>query len=348
MYLVIRFLLWGRILWLWGILLFLLASCGEQNLEPVSAPQRPENFPEPHYTHRQNPFSREGFELGRSLFFDPILSKNKDISCASCHDPKLAFSDGNKQFSIGHEGQLADRHSPALFNLAWNKSFMWDGGITHLEFVPFAPLTHPKEMAADVSVLLERLNEDPEYAMAFQELFATRPINDQQLFRALSMYMSDLVSASSKYDDYVLGRRSLSTQEESGLAIFRQKCASCHAEPLFTNYSFHNIGLDLISDDPGRFRISKDSLDFGAFKVPSLRNVAVTWPYMHDGRFSSLQEVLDHYDHGTLLSPSLSALLKNPLRPGIPLSSSEQEALLAFLQTLTDNNFLNRSDLIPQ
>jgi cytochrome c peroxidase len=227
------------------------------------------------------------------------------------------------------------RNSPGLFNLAWNTSFMWDGGINHIEIMSLAPLTDPNEMNMDMGELLQKLSSIPEYPNLFNKAFGSAEITDQRLFYALTQFMVMLVSSESKYDKYIKGEISLSSDEQAGLELFNQHCATCHSSPLLTDYSFRNNGLSLHPDDIGRERITLNSADRGKFKVPSLRNIALTFPYMHDGRFSTLEEVIDHYRIGIVESETIDPLLAN----GISLSSSEKEKLITFLHTLSDQSF---------
>lgn len=308
--------------------------------EPYSQPIRPASFPQAVYQFSSNTYSKQGFLLGRKLFYDPILSINNTVSCGSCHKQAYAFSDAGLAFSKGINGQTGKRNSPAIFNMAWNKSFMWDGGVNHLEIMPFSPINNPLEMGEDLTHLIKKLNDNPEYARLFKQVFNKDQIDDQQLFYALAQFLGNIVSANSRYDQYLQGVGNFTSREQDGYAVFKANCSSCHTEPLFTNYTYQNNGIDSTFDDAGRFRITRDSTDLGKFKVPTLRNIALTYPYMHDGRFSSLEEVISHYADHVLQSNTLSpALVKNGT-PGLHLSAGEQQALVEFLQTLTDEQLL--------
>lgn len=299
------------------------------------------DFPQP----ERNPMSKEGVLLGRKLFFDPNLSSNGQVSCATCHQPNLAFTDGVNLSKKGVSGNELHRHSPPLFNLAWSTSgLFWDGGAVDLESLNFGPILHPDEMAADLKEIVAYLIHDEEYAQLFEQAFPNLPIQSASISRAIAQYTRTLISQTSKYDEWKKGKASMSTLELQGYQLYQKHCSSCHREGLFTDLDFHNNGLDLTYPDPpaleglylGRFRISFDSLDLGAYKTPSLRNVTLTAPYMHDGRFESLEEVLDHYQSGIQVNKSLAPQLKE----GIPLSSNERKALLAFLKTLQDDSFV--------
>jgi cytochrome c peroxidase len=302
----------------------------------------PDYFPAPVYQFNNNALQKDRFELGKKLFFDKNLSSNGSISCASCHSQAHAFADHNVSFSAGVGNQLGDRNSPSIANMIWSPSFMWDGGVNHIEVFSVAPLTNPVEMNETMLNVVNKLNSSSEYKNLFKKAYNLDVITDQVLLRALTIYMSMIVSADSRYDQYRQGKISLSTEEMSGLNLFRQKCASCHTEPLFTNYSFRNNGLDSVFSDLGRGRITNNPIDYGKFKVPSLRNVELTYPYMHDGRFWNLEEVLDHYAHGIVTSNTLDPILSSPMS----LTDTEKEQIIKFLKTLTDwtlisNHLLN-------
>ncbi|MCE2963253.1 MAG: cytochrome-c peroxidase [Chitinophagales bacterium] len=306
---------------------------------------RPKHFPVAHYTHSNNPYTREGFELGKRLFFDPILSRDTTISCASCHHQSHAFADRGIALSIGIKGGVSSRNSPPIFNMAWSKSFMWDGGINHIEIMPFAPIINPKEMDDNLNNIIRKLNQHPNYPKLFQTVFRKTNIDDQQLFWALAQYMSNLVSANSRYDLFIAGKENFTTSEMKGLKLFRQHCESCHKEPLMTDYGFHNNGLDEQFKDQGRYRISQNEIDLGRFKTPSLRNVELTAPYMHDGRIASLSEVIEHYSSKIKSSPTLSSPLGEHVG-GFQFSDEEKDALVDFLHTLTDEEFITNKALV--
>ncbi len=331
-------------------MLIIFVSCKHQDVskdqEPYTA-TRPTHFPQAHYQYGDNKFTEEGFILGRLLFHDPILSIDSTVSCASCHKQKDAFADRWNALSKGVNNGFANRNVPPIFNMAWNTSFMWDGGVNHIEVSPLAALQSPLEMGENLNSIVGKLNRSQHYPELFKKAFHKDTINIQQLFWALAQYVSNIVSAKSRYDNYITGNGSLTEQELKGLAVFRSHCASCHKEPLFTDYSFRNNGIDSVfTVDSGRYRITQDDADWGKFKVPTLRNIELTNPYMHDGRFNTLNEVLDHYTLNVKSSKTLSPLLKqdNGLN-GIPLSSQEREQLKAFLLTLTDEELLSDENL---
>jgi cytochrome c peroxidase len=328
-------------IWLWAILWIVQSSCIKSVEIPPENPDivrldYPSYFPLPHYNFESSTLTRKKIELGRQLFYDPILSSDSTISCASCHIQQAAFADPGKQFSAGVNQQLGLRNSPSMFNLIWNTSFMWDGGVNHIEIMPFSPLTQPNEMNEDMKNILVKLNKHPEYSKRFYEAFMSKPITTTQFFYAFAQFMGSMLSVQSKYDEVKQGKQSFSPSELNGYKLYQQFCSSCHVEPLFTNFIFENNGLDTFFKDEGRYRINLDSSDLGKFKTPSLRNVALTSPYMHDGRFVSLEDVINHYNNGIRTSKTLSPKL--PLNR--KLSLQEEQDIISFLNTLTDSAFV--------
>ncbi len=321
-------------------LVFLLFSCKKDNeIVPVDnfGFKKPSYFPQPHYTFENNTLTKLRFELGRDLFYDTILSLDNSISCASCHSQTHGFSDHNVALSAGVNGTLGVRNSPSLANLAWYPSFMWDGGVNSIETFSVAPITNPLEMHETIYQVIGKLNANTTYRSKFKLAFAVDSITDQKMLQALGQYMAMLISDDSKYDKYKKGTYTFTADENEGYTLFQSKCASCHTEPLFTDFSFRNNGLDANFSDLGRGLITQNSADNGKFKVPSLRNVQLTYPYMHDGRYFTLSLVLDHYATGVqssfTLDPSLAA--------GIPLTAYEKLKIIAFLKTLTDYTFMS-------
>ncbi len=301
--------------------------------------ETPKAFPPAQYNFAGNPLTREKFELGRKLFYDGILSKDGNFPCASCHQQFAAFSTYDHDFSHGYNNQFSTRNAPGLFNLAWQKEFMWDGGINNLEVQSLSPLTAHNEMAEDLGHIISKLKADNNYRALFKAAFGEDDINSQKLLKALTQFMVMLVSANSRYDRVQQGKAVFTPSERNGYALFKAKCAACHAEPFFTDFSYRNNGMPLHPQlkDMGRMRITGRSEDSLKFKVPSLRNVAVTFPYMHDARFYSMDQVLRHYATGIVNSPTLDPLLVNK----IPLTPAERTDIKAFLKTLTDSSFLH-------
>jgi len=319
---------------------FLLLSSCKKEVEPQLEPFKfiaPSHFPEQQYHFEGNKVTMRRFELGKRLFFDPGLSVNNSVSCATCHAQVHAFADHNVALSSGVFGRLGKRNSPSIANMAWSPSFMWDGGVNHLEIFSVAPITDTNEMNETMYNVVQKLNADESYVRAFRRAYNVDEVNDQVLLKALTVYMAMIVSDQSKYDKWIRGEVALTPEENTGRVLFDQKCASCHGGTLQTDYSFRNNGLDSVFTDLGRGRITNDYNDHGKFKVPSLRNVALTYPYMHDGRFFSLKEVLDHYSDGILPSHSLDPDLVN----GIQMTETEKAQIIAFLETLTDFELLS-------
>ncbi len=298
----------------------------------------PAGFPEPQYKFEGNMLTSEGFELGKKLFYDGRLSKDGNFSCASCHQQFAAFATFDHDLSHGFNNQFTTRNAPALFNLVWQKEFQWDGGVNHIEVQPLAPITAANEMAEDINNVINKLKQDNGYKQLFKAAYGDDEINSQRMLKAITQFVGSLVSANSKYDKVKRGERSFTYAEQTGYAAFQAKCASCHKEPLFTDLSYRNNGMPLNKDlkDYGRMRITGKKEDSLKFKVPSLRNVYQSFPYGHDGRFYSLDNVLNHYSSGIQNSATLDPLLKNK----ISFTTEERYYLKIFLATLTDSSFI--------
>lgn len=298
----------------------------------------PEGWPKPVYNFSQNPVTKEGFELGRKLFYDGRLSKDGNFPCASCHQQFGAFATYDHALSHGYDNSFTTRNAPALFNLAWQPAFMYDGGVNHLDVQPLVPMTSPNEMHEIIDSVLVKLRADKVYWQMFKAAFGSEEINTQRLTKALSQFLVMIVSSNSLYDKVKRGEATFNLPQRLGYEIFRQKCNVCHTEPLFTDFSYRNVGLavDSFLNDSGRMRITRLASDSLKFKVPSLRNVMVTFPYGHDGRFYSVLDVMNHYRNGVVNGPTTDSLVKN-----MKLSNYEIGQLTAFLYTLTDSTLLN-------
>jgi cytochrome c peroxidase len=304
----------------------------------------PEDWPIPVYNFSQNPLTKEGFKLGRKLFFETKLSKDNTVSCGTCHQPFAAFAQIEHNVSHGIEERIGTRNSPALFNLNWHTSFFWDGGVNHIELQPFGPITNPLEMDETLVNIVSKLQADAGYKQLFKDAFGTEEVTTQKIARSLAQFMGLMVSSNSKYDKHMRNENggTFTAQEQNGLNLFKNKCSSCHTEPLFSDFTFRNNGLELITNtkgviDSGRGIITPDEpSSYYKFKVPSLRNLKYTTPYMHDGRFTTIDQVLEHYATGVHQTPNLDPLLTS----GIPLTASEKEDLKAFLNTLNDEEFV--------
>ncbi len=286
--------------------------------------------------------SDKGFALGKKLFFDPLLSRDNSVSCNNCHQQSRAFADTPLHpTSIGIENRFGVRNAPALNNLAFVNEFFWDGGVTHLDFVPINAIESDIEMGETLENVVSKLNEHETYPELFKAAFGIDKITSPYMLHALSQFTVMMVSASSRYDKYVMGEGTLSDDELLGLALFKQKCGTCHSGELFSDFSYRNNGLSASFGDIGRGLITESESDNGKFRVPSLRNIEVTAPYMHNARFQTLEEVLDHYAEGMINSPSIDPVfMKDGKVIGIPLTSSEKSQIIAFIKTLTDDEFL--------
>ena len=303
----------------------------------------PEFFPEPSYTFRNNPVTEAGFELGRKLFFDPILSRDSTIACSSCHSQSVAFADPQHRLSIGINDRIGKRNAPPISNLAFQQRFFWDGGVTHVDFIPVNAIENEVEMDNDIATITEKLRNHQEYPEMFNQAFGGDTINSGRFLHALAQFTVMMISANSDYDKYLRGEKALLDERAlKGMNTFEQHCAPCHQGILFTSGGFENNGLDATFDkDTGRALVTENDLDLGKFRVPSLRNVGLTAPYMHDGRLATLMDVLDHYSDGVKVSPTLSPQLRQGDQLGIPLTIEEKQNLVSFLETLSDHEFIN-------
>lgn len=322
-------------------LVITINSCVPDVEPPVTQPlfYQPEGFPATSGQLNDNPVTYYGFTLGKKLFYDPILSVDSTVSCGTCHQQWGAFSNLDHKLSHGINDLEGTRNSPPLFNLAWHSNFFWDGGSSHIDMQPISPITNPVEMNENLPNVLVKLRRSIYYPAMFQKAFGSDTITTQGMTRALAQFMSSLISANSKYDKVKAGTATLTPDEQSGYNLFKAKCESCHKEPLMTDLNFRNNGLDLyFANDPGRARITLQPSDSGKFKVPSLRNIAVTYPYMHDGRLNSLSKVIDHYRSGIVQSSTIDPLLSSG---NMVISDAEKQQLILFLNTLTDPVFLS-------
>lgn len=295
-----------------------------------------------------NPLTNEGVELGAKLFHDTQFSQDKMQSCASCHMQEHAFTDARKT-SVGFMNQTGTRSAMPLINLAWKSSFFWDGRAPTLRKQVEDPIQNPVEMHSTLPLIVQRVEATPEYPPLFEKAFGTPEVNFDRIARALEQYLLTRVSFNSKFDRAMKGGEALTPEEQRGFQLFNTEydpargqygadCFHCHGGALFQSVTFANNGLDLNPADPGRYKITHHDGDMGKFAVPSLRNVALTAPYMHDGRFATLEEVIDHYDHGVVRSGTLDPNLAKHPKAGLGLSAADKQALVAFLKTLTDDS----------
>jgi cytochrome c peroxidase len=299
----------------------------------------PAGFPSPVYNFSNNPLTEEGFALGRKLFHDNRLAKNADVTCASCHQQHAAYTTFDHDLGHGTNHQHTKRNVPGIFNMAWHHEFEWDGRVTNLPDQSLSCMTAPEKMGEDVNTVIGKLNMDPEYKKMFGEAFGDENISGDRMAKALTQFVAMLVSSDSRYDKMKKGEVQFNTSEENGYQLFKDKCASCHAEPFFTDFSYRNNGLPLnqYHIDYGRFNVTGNPADSMKFKVPSLRNVALTAYYAHDGRFVAISQMLNHYSAGIVQSTTLDPSLKNM----IPLSDLEKFYLEEFLFTLNDSSLIS-------
>lgn len=307
---------------------------------------RPSNFPELAYNLSVNPPTQAGFELGKKIFYDGRLSADGTISCGFCHIQQDAFTHHGHSLSHGINNLVGLRNTPPIQNMAYLDTFMWDGAATHLDMQPIVPITSEVEMGGNFPDIMAMMNADATYRTLFSRAFPGEPIDSEHMLKALGQFMVMMESSNSRFDKYRRGEAGgeLNPQELSGLAIFNQKCSGCHATDLQTDQSFRNNGLAVNPqlNDKGREEVTALTQDRYKFRVPSLRNIGKTAPYMHDGRFYTLNAVLNHYASGVQDSPTLDASLRSSDGTlGIPLTASEKSDIIAFLQTLTDEEFLS-------
>ena len=307
------------------------------------------HFPPPRLP-LDNPLTEEGVALGRKLFHDPILSVNGKQSCSSCHKPDAGFVDGDRPVSLGAKGGEGTRNSMPLFNLAWKEKFFWDGRAPSLRSQVLMPIQSPAEMHESLPRVREKLRSHKEYPLLFERAFGAGQVDVSRMARALEQFLLTLVSYESRFDRAMRNQAKLTDEEKQGFLLFSTEydprrglfgadCFHCHGGPLFGSNGFFNNGLDEEITDAGLGAISGREYDRGRFSTPSLRNVELTAPYMHDGRFKSLEEVIGHYNHGIKRSPSLDPNLAKHPKGGIQLNAQDQRALVAFLKTLTDEKY---------
>jgi cytochrome c peroxidase len=310
------------------------------------------DFPSPNIP-ADNALTKEGVMLGRMLFYEKKLSKDGSQSCADCHVQKDGFSD-MRQFSIGVEKLPGKRQAMAIFNLAWHKNGMfWDGRAPHVRDQALMPIQDPLEMNETLDNAIAKLKADKRYTDQFIRAFGDDNITPERMGLAMEQFEFTMISNKSKYDGYLAGTATLTESEERGRALFfaeydpfsgqkGAECFHCHAGYNFTNDQYMNNGLDADADfkDEGRYKVTNDPTDKAKFKVPSLRNIELTAPYMHDGRFATLEEVVEHYNFGAINSSTIDPLMQYNLSPGLQLTGQDKADLIAFLKTLTDTSFL--------
>ncbi|MGB0930399.1 MAG: cytochrome-c peroxidase [Chitinophagales bacterium] len=311
-------------------------------------------------TNSVNPLTKEGVHLGRMLFYDPILSGDSTQACASCHNQEFGFTDNEKTFSEGIDGIEGNRNSMAIINLVWKDRFFWAGRSGSLEEQALEPVPNPIEMHLEWGEAIVRLMRNVDYRVAFYKAFGIKTIQKEDVANALAQFERTLISIDAPYDQYYLGLNDdLSEDAIEGRAIFFSEvgdCFHCHGNDvnnLFAVNLFANDGLDSAEDylglaDKGLGSITGNEIDNGMFRVPTLRNIELTAPYMHDGRFQTLEEVVEHYDSGMKYSPNLdpnfAVRFKNGVYQGLGLTEKEKRQLVTFLESLTDTAFINNPD----
>lgn len=298
----------------------------------------PKGFPAPVYNYKSNPLTKEGFALGRRLFYDGRLSLDGNMACASCHQQFAAFADFEHVFSHGINSRFTLRNAPPLFNLAWHQDFHLDGAINHIEVQPLAPITGSNEMGTSIDSIIIKVQKDAAYRKMFKQAFGSEQVNSQKILHALAQFTGSIVSADSRYDKVKRGEAVFNEWEALGYKVFQQRCNSCHTEPLFTDLKYYNIGIgvDSFLNDYGKMMISGNKADSLKFKTPSLRNISRTAPYMHDGRYWGLSTALNHWQTLDTSDHSADTLIRN----GKPLDKMEVKYLVSFLHSLLDSVLL--------
>lgn len=323
--------------------LCILESCrkhdGEFSRPTPLAFKIPEGWPAPERDiFQNNPLTEQGFQLGKRLFYDGILSKDGGSPCSSCHQPVAAFGTFNHDLSHGYNHSHTKRNAPPLFNLAWMREMNWDGGSPDLESVSLAQINDIIFMGENTSDVVNKLLNHPEYPGLFKAAFGSSGVNAERLSKALAQFVGSFISAESKYDKVKRGEASFNVNEAAGYLVYKARCANCHTEPLFTDFSYRNNGLpkDGFLQDNGRMNVTGNSSDSLKFRVPSLRNTGFTYPYMHDGRKISLQKIVDHYGFERVSGPGVDTSILN--KPAF--TPTEKFQLITFLETLNDSSFL--------
>jgi len=322
-------------------------SCSDEVIQPLKKDeavdlQFPSYFPEMTFDPSENPITKNGVELGRKLFYEGRLSRNNTISCGFCHIQENAFTHHGHMVSHGIDDRLGIRNAPPIQNLAFLKRYMWDGVIHNLNQQPIIPMTDVNEMDSSMPEAISKLSKDEVYKKLFKQAYGDENITGERVLKALSQFMATLISADSKYDRFKQGKENFSSEESQGMVLFQQKCASCHSGELFTDESFRNTGMYYNTQfkDAGRHRVTLDQNDWMKFRVPSLRNVEYTSPYMHDGRFYTLEAVLNFYSDNVEDNPNLDPELKQNNHIGIAMNTQEKQFIIAFLKTLSDKSFV--------
>jgi cytochrome c peroxidase len=340
-------------------ILFLFVACRKDKADYTPTPYQlkiPSHFPDM-IIPADNPMTVEGVELGRFLFYEKQLSGDNSMNCASCHMPQHSFSDNN-QYSVGIDGVFGNRQSMALINLGWENYFFWDVRKTTLESQIIEPVLNPIEMHQSWKDAIHKLNADVKYRNRFFKAFGEEGVDSVKAAKAIAQFIRTMISSESKYDVMYKYENNLplnaseqamlstiDLDEWAGYDLFKSlngaDCFHCHNGPLMRVKKFSNNGLDATFSDLGRGSVTQNPEEFGKFKVTTLRNIAFTAPYMHDGRFSTLDEVIEHYSSGIHMSPTIDPLIEYANQGGVQLDTQEKYLLKKFLLTLSDYNFIN-------
>lgn len=340
--------------------LFVVSSCGKDKVGYKPTPYQlniPSHFPDMNIP-ADNPMTVEGVELGRYLFYEKRLSGNDQMSCGTCHTPYTSFSDSAK-YSTGIDGIKGNRNAMALINLGWDSFFFWDGRATSLEQQILEPVPNPIEMHLSWKEAISKLKKDTYYRNQFYKAFGVEDFDSTHAAKAIAQFIRTMISGSSKFDvmykiennkplSVAEQAMSIDPEEWAGYDLFKSlngaDCFHCHNGPLMRVAKFSNNGLDFSFLDLGRGAITNNPNDHGKFKVPTLRNIALSAPYMHDGRFKNLDEVIEHYSSGIHPSPTIDPLIEFSSQGGVQLDAQEKYLLKKFLFTLTDYTFINNPD----
>ena len=290
-----------------------------------------------------NPTTQEGIDLGRMLFYDSLLSADYTLSCGSCHNQAFGFSDNGNQFSTGIDGIAGDINASAIINPGWLPSAFWDGRANSLEEQALGPVPNEIEMHLEWDDAVTRLTAHASYPGLFETVFGNTLITKELVVKAIAQFERTLVSDNSKYDRFLKGQATLTTEEDRGYNLFFSEtgeCFHCHGTILFTDNLFHNNGLDAVATHPGLGGVTGNASDNGKFRTPTLRNIEFTGPYMHDGRFATLEQVLDFYSEGVQVSATIDPLMTDAHLGGFQLTALEKSDIIAFLKTLSDTSFI--------
>lgn len=340
----------GKAYWLRiTMLLLILQSCHnefEGESYEANKPYRleiPNDFPALAVDTVINPVTVNGVALGKKLFYEGKLSRNNAISCGFCHIQEFAFTHHGHTVSHGIDNRMGIRNAPPIQNLAFLRNYTWDGVSHHLDERSLVPITTDFEMDSTLPDAVAKLKADAHYQKLFRAAYGDDEITGERILKALSQFMTTMISANSKFDRVSSGTATFTTDESQGYSLFQNHCMGCHSGALFTDQSFRNTGMYYNPDlaDRGRYRVTMNAEDHMKFRVPSLRNVEFTAPFMHDGRFSTLEAVLNFYSDQVENYSNLDPLLRKNGHLGIPLNAEEKRKLIIFLKTLSDPDFIN-------